>query len=466
MTGGRGGDGAASAAHHGSVRIGVGVSTAPDARTSAVEAAAHARDGLAGEAPSLAVLLGSRSHTEQAVDVLNAVQEMVEPPALIGCVAQAIVAGRHEIEDEAAVAVWLASGLAAETFQLDFVRTGSGGLLAGYRFDRTAHDLYLLLPDPYTFPSNVLVEHLNTDLPGTTVVGGVGPASRWAPAWTPTSTRRKMRATSCCGRRQAGRAVVGPRHGNGRPGWHIECSAMAMGLLGERRRHPHGGIDLVFPAPRERDRPERRRHRQAVLALLGAHRAPDRGRPEDVEVARQLLHDQRHHRARVPGLGAALPAALGALSQATQFHMGGNATGGRSAATPHRFPRPAGSREGGEAHPEILRAVTTARAAFDEALSDDLNTAAGLACMFDLVRTVNTAIDQKQIGEEDVAMVRKAFDHFDDVLGVLSLRRGEDREPPMPEAEIQAAIEARHAARRARNFAEADRIRDDMAARA
>jgi small ligand-binding sensory domain FIST len=155
------------------VRIGVGVSTAPDAWQAAVEAAAHARDELAGEAPSLAVLLGSRSHTDQAVDVLDAVQRMLEPPALIGCVAQAIVAGRHEIEDEPAVAVWLASGLAAETFQLDFVRTGSGGLLTGYRFDRTAHDLHLLLPDPYTFPSSLLVEHLNTDLPGTTVVGGV-----------------------------------------------------------------------------------------------------------------------------------------------------------------------------------------------------------------------------------------------------------------------------------------------------
>jgi small ligand-binding sensory domain FIST len=155
------------------VRIGVGVSTAPDARKAAVEAAERARDELAGEAPSLAVLLGSRAHTEQAGEVLDAVQDTVEPPALIGCVAQAIVAGRHEIEDEPAVAVWLASGLAAETFQLDFVRTGSGALLAGYRFDRAAHDLYLLLPDPYTFPSNVLVEHLNTDLPGTTVLGGV-----------------------------------------------------------------------------------------------------------------------------------------------------------------------------------------------------------------------------------------------------------------------------------------------------
>lgn len=138
-----------------------------------MEAAAHARDELAGEAPTLAVLLASRSHTDKAVDVLDAVQRTVEAPALIGCVAQAIVAGRREIEDEPAVAVWLASGLAAETFQLDFVRTGSGGLITGYRFDRTAHDLHLLLPDPYTFPSSLLVEHLNTDLPGTTVVGGV-----------------------------------------------------------------------------------------------------------------------------------------------------------------------------------------------------------------------------------------------------------------------------------------------------
>ena len=90
------------------MRIGVGVSTAPDAGQAAVEAAAHARDELADEAPTLAVLLGSRSHTDKAVDVLDAVQEMLEPPALIGCVAQTIVAGRREIEDKPAVAVWLA----------------------------------------------------------------------------------------------------------------------------------------------------------------------------------------------------------------------------------------------------------------------------------------------------------------------------------------------------------------------
>jgi small ligand-binding sensory domain FIST len=143
-----------------------------------VEAAAHARDELAGEAPSLAVLLASRAHTDQAVDVLDAVQEMLEPPALIGCIAQAIVAGRREIEHQPAVAVWLASGLPAETFQLDFVRTGSGGLLTGYRFEPTGKDLHLLLPDPYTFPSHLLIEHLNTDLPGTTLVGGLVSGAR------------------------------------------------------------------------------------------------------------------------------------------------------------------------------------------------------------------------------------------------------------------------------------------------
>ncbi|BBZ40269.1 FIST signal transduction protein [Mycobacterium conspicuum] len=160
------------------MRIAVGVSTAPDAREAALGAAAQARHQLAGEAPSLAVLFVSRSHTDRAADILDAVQQMVEAPALIGCVAQAIIAGNREIEDGPAVAVWLASGLAAETFAMDFVRTGSGGLITGYRFDRTTHDLHLLLPDPYTFPSSLLIEHLNTDLPGTTMVGGMVSGAR------------------------------------------------------------------------------------------------------------------------------------------------------------------------------------------------------------------------------------------------------------------------------------------------
>ncbi|WP_406277618.1 FIST C-terminal domain-containing protein [Nocardia sp. NBC_00881] len=156
------------------MRIGVGLSTAPEARKAGMEAAAHARDQLAGETLSLAVLLTSRAHTDEASAVLAGVHQTVRVSALIGCVAQAVVAGRREIEDEPAVAVWLASGLpGAETFQLDFVRTATGGLLAGYRFDKAARDFHLLLADPYSFPADLLLEHLNADLPGTIVMGGL-----------------------------------------------------------------------------------------------------------------------------------------------------------------------------------------------------------------------------------------------------------------------------------------------------
>ncbi|WP_330230139.1 FIST C-terminal domain-containing protein [Nocardia sp. NBC_00508] len=155
------------------MRIGVGLSTAPEARQAGMEAAAHARDQLAGEPPSLAVLVASRAHADDASAVLAGVHRTVQVPALVGCVAQAVVAGRREIEDEPAVAVWLASGLAAETFRLDFVRTTTGGLLAGYRFDKDARDFHLLLPDPYSFPADALLEHLNVDLPGTIVMGGL-----------------------------------------------------------------------------------------------------------------------------------------------------------------------------------------------------------------------------------------------------------------------------------------------------
>jgi cysteinyl-tRNA synthetase len=118
--------------------------------------------------------------------------------------------------------------------------------------------------------------------------------------------------------------------------------------------------------------------------------------------------------------------------------------------------------KGGSAHPAIAARVKEAVDAFDAALSDDINTAAGLGAMFDLVRALNTAIDAKECGEGDAPVITAAFDHFDSVLGVLSLRRAEDAKPPVPEAEIEAAIQARHDARKRRDFAEADRLRKDM----
>src|SRR5262249_403575 len=93
------------------------------------------------------------------------------------------------------------------------------------------------------------------------------------------------------------------------------------------------------------------------------------------------------------------------------------------------------------------------------------NTAAALGAIFELVRALNSAIDAGGLGVGDVSAVRDAFDEFDRVLGIIGLRRSEEERPPVPVDEIERLIEDRHAARRGRDFAAADRIRHDLAAR-
>jgi cysteinyl-tRNA synthetase len=114
---------------------------------------------------------------------------------------------------------------------------------------------------------------------------------------------------------------------------------------------------------------------------------------------------------------------------------------------------------------EVGARVDEARKAFADAMRDDLNTAAALGTIFELVRSLNSAIDAGQLVPSDVATVRAAFDEFDQVLGILSLRRAEDDQPPVPVDEIERLIEDRHAARRRRDFAAADRIRRELAER-
>ena len=96
--------------------------------------------------------------------------------------------------------------------------------------------------------------------------------------------------------------------GRGRPGWHIECSAMSHEVPGRDVRPPlrRGGPDL--PAPRERDRPERGGNGQAVRPPLGARQAPDGRERDDVEEQGELLHHSRHPGAGPLGGGHPLPA--------------------------------------------------------------------------------------------------------------------------------------------------------------
>jgi len=254
--------------------------------------------------------------------------------------------------------------------------------------------------------------------------------------------------------------------GPGRPGWHLECSAMALRLLDGAPIDLHaGGIDLVFP-----------HHENEIAQSEGATKTPfsrfwvhvehllideekmskslgnqfnvpdvvSRGfRPS----ALRYLYISTHYRKQLKFSWVSLQQAEEAVQRLTDF-LG-------------RLDQVLG----GGAHPETAARVEQARAQFGEMIDADLNTAGALGIVFDLVRALNAAIDAGEVGEPDLASIRGVFDHIDKVLGFMSLRREEDAQAVPAPAEIERLIADRQAARSRRDFAAADSIRKELAAR-
>ncbi|MBS4785418.1 MAG: cysteine--tRNA ligase [Clostridiales bacterium] len=252
--------------------------------------------------------------------------------------------------------------------------------------------------------------------------------------------------------------------GKGRPGWHIECTAMIQKHLGESIDIHCGGVDLTFPHHEDeiaqgecctgheyarywmhngfinvdnqkmskslgnfftvRDVAEKFGYEPIKYLMLSSHyRSPINYSFDIIQqciASLERLHNCRDH------MDFALKTAL-------------------EAPTP------------GE---DAFKAdVDACVAKFVEVMDDDLNTADGITALFDMVRVINTFLAEPR-SRDAVEYAIRRFDELTSVLGLLY-----DRQSDELDSEIEALIEARQQARAAKNFAEADRIRDELKAR-
>lgn len=145
-----------------------------DPGEAATRAVAQATEALGDASPSLAVLFASAHFLAVAADLVAATSNALGKLPLIGCVGEAVAGGAREVESEPAVSLWLGAGLGpVETFAMEYIRTPSGGAYAGYLFPREREGTHLLICDPFTFPADYLLDHLNSQDAGMLVMGGM-----------------------------------------------------------------------------------------------------------------------------------------------------------------------------------------------------------------------------------------------------------------------------------------------------
>jgi small ligand-binding sensory domain FIST len=161
-----------------SVRIGTGLSTAPDPRAGGVEAALTARRGLDGRPCDLAVVFISGAHVIAPEATLEGIHEALAPAQLIGCAAAGVIGARREVEDGTAVTVWAAhlESATASVFHSVVEELGDGtGALAGMP-DLAGADGAILLADAASFPTDAVLRFLFDAAPAVPLMGGLASA--------------------------------------------------------------------------------------------------------------------------------------------------------------------------------------------------------------------------------------------------------------------------------------------------
>jgi cysteinyl-tRNA synthetase len=248
--------------------------------------------------------------------------------------------------------------------------------------------------------------------------------------------------------------------GPGRPGWHIECSAMAMAHLGETFDIHTGGVDLVFP-----------HHEDELAQSEAATRKPFVNtwlHCAHLQMGGEKMAKRTGNIARVGDLVAAgvSPRALRFALLSVHYRAPLNYSDDSLTAAAAAIDRIdavlaalAAYREDRADDPELPGVLAAVRAGFEAGLDDDLNISAALASVFDGVRDLNRRLDARSLSTADAG---RALDLLRDLDRVLAIA------PPADAAlapELAAMLEARVAARASKNWAESDRLRDALLAR-
>jgi cysteinyl-tRNA synthetase len=247
--------------------------------------------------------------------------------------------------------------------------------------------------------------------------------------------------------------------GRGRPGWHIECSAMSMKYLGETFDIHAGGIDLVFP-----------HHENEIAQSEGAT-----GKQfvrywihfEHLKVDGETMSKSKgnYYTFRDVTAKGFSPAAIRYFLLSVPYNKQLNFTfealaGAEKTVESLRDFRARLSEAKTEPglNQELHEAANRALKEFEEGMDDDLNTSIALAAIHNLSREVNTALARKRVKEENKRELLELLARFDTVLNVLG-----NQEREMLDSEVQALIDERQEARHRRDFARADEIRVELA---
>ena len=249
--------------------------------------------------------------------------------------------------------------------------------------------------------------------------------------------------------------------GRGRPGWHIECSAMSMKYLGETFDLHAGGMDLQFPH-HENEIAQSEGATGKLFAKYWMH--GEFLKIDDVTMSKSKGNFFTFRDLREQGYS---PLAIRYLLLSVPYRKQLNFTfeglqGTESTVERlrnfRRLVKEANTEAGSK--PEVKALVENALGEFETAMDDDLNTAVALAAIHNLVREVNIVLAKDGLLADDQAAILDAVAKFDAVLGIFGAEENE-----MLDADIEALIDERQEARRNRDFARSDEIRDLLASK-